>query len=392
MARTSGGSRIVIILVVCCVLAAAASGVLFFNKPPQVENVILISFDDLRTDRLGCYGNKRDVSPFLDKLAREGSQFMRAFTSWPFTPPSHVSLLTSLYPQVFNLPLDPKVNTLAKVLAEHGFITAAFTGGGFMSSDYGVFSGFQEYDDSVSNLGIFSRTIRQWLGSHQNEKFFLFLHTYYVHEPFVAPKKYFQEYANPDYSGPVFNDPISTMEFIDAANKRRIEVNPEDVQRILDIYDGQIHRADDFMKQLVNFLEKIGILENTMLVITSDHGEQFFEFGYFAHSAPSRRFPDISTRVPLIFSCPQFKPKGKIDGMVELIDIPPTILDAVGIQIPDAFQGKSLFPLISRKFHHFFKKKKEIYYTNDGMTGIRTDKYKLTMVDSSGEIQLFDLI
>jgi len=81
MARTSGGSRIVIILVVCCVLAAAASGVLFFNKPPQVENVILISFDDLRTDRLGCYGNKRDVSPFLDKLAREGSQFMRAFTS-----------------------------------------------------------------------------------------------------------------------------------------------------------------------------------------------------------------------------------------------------------------------------------------------------------------------
>ena len=392
MMKETSKRTILLSVSVLCVLIIVVFGLIFLKKEPHPQNVILISFDNLRADRLGCYGNERDVSPFLDQLAQEGKQFLWAFTAWPYTPPSHLSLLTSLYPEVFAIPLDSEVPTLAKVLSDQGYKTAAFTAGGYMSSDYGAFSGFQECDDSVYRLRSLGRLTRRWLKSHKEEKFFLFLHTYYIHTPFTAPKEYFLKFADPNYEGPVDNIPSSTIAFLDAANRKEIEVTPDDIQRILDVYDAQIRNADDFLRRLVQDLKDMGLLENTLVVVTSDHGEQFYEFGYFAHSSPERRFPDISTRVPLIFSCPLFEHRGIVEPMVELIDVAPTILDAVGADIPETFQGQSLYPVLKRKKPRWREAKKEVFFITDWMMGVRTHRYKLTLRNSTGEIQLFDLL
>ncbi len=181
-------------------LAALVFGV-FSPRPPRIRNFILLSIDNLRPDRLGCYGNARDVSPVMDSLAGQGTLFTRAFTPFPFTPPSHIAMLTSLYPAVFSIPLEAGVPTLAQIMSRSGYRTAAFTGGGNMSFDYGVLNGFAKSDDTAYGLTALNRRSQRWLKANAKRKFFLFLHTYYVHVPWAAPEEYFRKFADPGYAG-----------------------------------------------------------------------------------------------------------------------------------------------------------------------------------------------
>jgi len=361
-------------------------------KPPRVQNFILLSIDDLRADRLGCYGNPRNVSPFLDQLAEQGTQFLNAFISWPFTPRSHASMLTSYYPAVFDIPLDPNIQTIGSVFSDYKYKTAAFTEGGWMSASYGVLNGFQEYDDKVQGVSQLKNKVKKWLKKNQNKKFFLFLHTYCVHRPFVAPPQQFKKFADPNYSGPIKNNSKSTNAFIKAANAGRISVSPEDIQRLLDIYDSQIILADEFVFSIVETLKKLNLDNKTMLIITADHGEQFYEYKHFGHVSKFNPFADISTRVPLIIYCPLLPRKGKVDQMVEIVDLAPTIFEAAGLEKPKISHGESFFPVLCGKPSFFIKKKKEIYYCNLYFLGIRTKKLKLILDLGSGETKLFDLI
>lgn len=358
---------------------------------PKIEHFILISLDDLRADRLGCYGNERDVSPVIDDLARNGFQCGLAFTPFPFTPPSHTAMLSSLYPEVFDLPLDPKIETLAGVLTRNGYETAAFTGGGFMSSNYGVLNGFSHGDDTAYSLPTLLKRADDWLEENHKNRFFLFLHTYYMHVPFEAPEKYFQKYADPDYDGPVENNRASTAKFIRQANQKTAKIEKADIQRIFDIYDAQIPVVDGFISDIIKTLERLGIRDNTMLIITSDHGEQFYEYGFFGHTSSAHYTADVSTRVPLIISCPVLKHHRRIDDFIELIDMPPTVLQAAGINPHHYFQGKSFFPSLSRKTTFLISKKKYAFFCLNDFTGIRTERYKLGLNQKSGDISLYDL-
>lgn len=354
------------------------------EKPPHIKNIVLISLDNLKADSLGCYGNRRNLSPHIDFLANNGIKFENAFTPFPFTPPAHAALMTSLYPGVFEIPLDPSVQTLASLLKEKGFLTAALTGGGFMSSDYGVLNGFEQYDDRAYSLEELERRTKGWLDTNYCRNFFLFLHTFHVHVPFVAPEDVLEKFADPDYSGPIENDGNSTNAFIEAANSGKIEVHEDDIQRIIDIYEAQIPELDDFIWSIVNKLESLAILNETILIITSDHGEQFYEFEYFGHSSPSNRFADVSTHIPLIFYSPVLQQKKIIREFIELIDIPPTILDAVSIKSPKHFQGKSFYPHLYRKHNIFNKPKKKVFFVHNNQLGLRTKKWKFIFLKESG--------
>jgi len=398
--REKNKIKIRLILFLCCffifltsLIISLKSKKLFLEKSPEIHNFILLSIDDLRADRLGCYGNKRNVSPCIDSLAHQGIRFLYAFSPWPFTPPAHSSLLTSLYPSIFDLPLDPKIKTLASILHENGYKTAAFTSSGWMSKGYGILNGFKEIDDRIIGLPNLEKKIVRWLNSNRDKKFFLFLHTYYVHVPFVAPEKYFLEFADHTYSGPIENTAESTNKFLEEANEGRISVKPEDRQRLLDIYDGQIKAVDGFVCSLFAHLTRLQIEDKTMFIITSDHGEQFYEHKYFGHSSPEHPFADISTRVPLIIYCPALSTKEKvIDRLVELIDLPPTILEAAKIKIPETFQGKSFFPLLRKKYNLLLKKKKQVFFQTNRFAGFRTRKLKLVLDFHSGEKKLYDLV
>lgn len=361
------------------------------SKTPPVERFILVSCDDLRADRLGCYGNPREVSPAIDALAAESSLFTRAFIPWPFTPPSHSSMLTSLYPAVFDIPLDSSIPTAAGILSEHGYTTAAFTADGWMSSGYGMLNGFNEIDDQVIGLHVLEKRTENWLRKHHAEKFFLFLHTYYVHVPFHAPKEYYSRWADPNYAGPIENDPQSTVAFINAANAGSIPVSPSDIQQMFDIYDGQIRRLDDFIDKIIQTLKELDLYDNTMLIVTSDHGEQFFEFDHFGHAGPNHPLADISTRIPLIIHAPKPAQPLEPDSLTEIIDLPPTLLDAAGIESPASFQGQSLWSVVRSEPVDPGLRRGKVFFFMPSFVGIRTSDRKLTLDQRTGTVHLFDL-
>ncbi|MGD9347631.1 MAG: sulfatase, partial [Candidatus Aminicenantes bacterium] len=374
-------------------IALAIQKILFHKHTPKLEKVILVSIDALRADRLGCYGNPREVSPFIDHLARQGTQFLYAFAPQAFTPPSHASMFTSLYPDVFDIPLDPRLPTLASILRKNGFYTTAFTADGFLSEGYGVLNGFEELDDHVIGIKNLESRVKKWLDAHHSENFFLFLHTYYVHVPYAAPEKYFTEFADPTYSGTIINDRESTQSFIERANTGEVHVTPEDIQRLFDIYDSQIRRTDDFVRTLIDELKTQDIYDQTLLILTSDHGEQFYEFGHFQHYSEENPFADVSMHVPLIFHCPILGHKSKPEILAELLDIAPTILDAAGIERPQLFQGKSLFPLISDQPIPPAEGEAFVFFHLPNVWGLRTKDKKLTVDFRPGRnIQLYDLV
>jgi len=391
----SGRLRPLAVVLGGCLGVAIIAGIslrVFCKKPPEIQKFILLSLDNLRADRVGCYGNDRKVSPCLDSLAAQGTQFLSAFIPYAFTPPSHASMLTSLYPSVFDLPLDPKIPTLASILRDHGYKTAALTGGGWMSAGYGILNGFEEVDDQVFAVEALENKTRKWLKQNADQKFFLFLHTYAVHVPFVAPEKYFREFADPSYSGPVQNRGESTTAFINEANAGKSAVTPEDRQRLLDIYDAQIRAVDDFLHSLQDTLRQLGLADKTLWIITSDHGEQFYEFQHFGHNSLARPFADISTRVPLIVYCPSLPRKGRLSRQVESIDLPPTILEAAQIKAPATFQGQSLFPILRKRCLFLPKKKREVFFQMERWAGIRTKKCKLVLDFITGEMGLYDMV
>ncbi|MFQ5722514.1 MAG: sulfatase-like hydrolase/transferase, partial [Candidatus Aminicenantales bacterium] len=201
-----------------------------------------------------------------------------------------------------------------------------------------------------------------------------------------------KKFADPDYSGPIKNTAQSTSAFIKAANTGKIAVSPADVQRLLDIYDSQIIVADKFVASIVETLKKLNLEDKTMLIVTADHGEQFYEYKHFGHVSKFNPFADTSTRVPLIIYCPLLPHRGKVERLVEIIDLVPTIFEAAGFKEPNHCQGESLYPLLCGKPSFFLKKKKEIYYCNLYFLGIRTEKLKLILDLGTGETKLFDLV
>ncbi len=359
------------------------------SRSQTIERFILISCDDLRADRLGCYGNPREVSPAIDALADESVRFTKAFIPWPFTPPSHSSMLTSLYPAVFDIPLDTSIPTAAGILNEHGFTTTAFTADGWMSRGYGMLNGFKEIDDRVIGLHRLEKKTENWLKQHQTEKFFLFLHTYYVHVPYHAPEEYFSRWADPKYDGPINNTPQSTVAYINSANAGDLSVTPADVQQMLDIYDAEIRRLDDFIHRIIQTLKDLDLYESTMLIVTSDHGEQFYEFGHFGHAGPKHPLADISTHVPMIIHAPEPARPMEISSLTEIIDLPPTLLDAAGIKPPASFQGRSLWPAI--KGEDVDSPRDKVFFFMPSFVGIRTPDRKLTLDQRTGAVHLFDL-
>ncbi len=260
-----------------------------------------------------------------------------------------------------------------------------------MSSDYGALNGFSFVDDEVYGPGALEKRAGRWLKKNAGEKFFLFLHTYYQHVPFEAPEKDFDRFRDPAYDGPVENTGESTNAFIDRANTRAIDVTDADIAQLFAVYDAQICRLDEFIASLLGELKSLKIDDKTLVILTSDHGEQFFEHGYIGHTSPGHPTADASIRVPLIIHVPGRTEGRKIDAPVELIDIPPTILGLLGLDSPEFFQGTNLAPLITGKNIQLKPARQAVFQSYDKYQGIRTGDWKLLLNLESGDVHLYDL-
>ncbi len=334
------------------------------NKRKQGElNVILISFDTLRADHLGCYGYPRDTSPNIDDFARKSVMFSQAISPQPQTIPAHRSLFTGLYPMAHGYqekvggwdefigifrPLYPHA-TLASVLRDNGYYTAAFTGGGTISSEFGFARGFNVYEEFCSferiddpklmgisrdndTKKIFDNAI-QWLKENSDLKFFMFVHTFECHSP---------------YEGTYFLSDDSASSLIEQRKA---------------LYDGDIRIADSHFGRLMQAVDSLNLLSDTVILFVSDHGDDLYD-----HYRESDWIPPIPKdliipqvnridhghslydeliHVPLIVYIPGIEPPKRIIGnQVQLTDVMPTILQLLGIEYEGPVNGTSILELM----------------------------------------------
>ena len=310
------------------------------EEPRRAEDLdlLLVSIDTLRADHLPSWGYPRDTAPFLASLAARGTLFEHAIAAAPSTTPSHMSLFTALQPSVHGLlgnaalaALPRGLATLAEVLRDAGFATAAVTEGGGLALQLGFERGFDSFVENPVPIphrpGVQAPVSfdlgRNWLLAQRDRRSFLFLHTYEVHGPYRAPDAYAGLFAQ-------------TPPGLEPQPGLRPHQRPVH-------YDREIRFVDDELRRLLGALEARGRLERTLLVLTSDHGEEFLEHGWIGHGAT---LPEEVLRVPLLVLGPGIPAGRRISQPVGLVDLAPTLLDLLGAPPLPAAMGRSFAPLL----------------------------------------------
>jgi arylsulfatase A-like enzyme len=312
---------------------------------PQL-NVVLISIDTLRMDRMSVYGAARRTTPAIDDLAKRGVRFTNAFSTSPWTLPAHASMLTGRYPSAlspnFNAQLYRLAPLLSSMLKDHGYRTAAVTGGAFVSKAYGADIGFDSFRHGNVTHAV------EWLASNPDRPFFLFFHTYVAHIPYLD-----RRYVH-DLDGGRLADAFRIAVPAAAAVKSAIicgQITPTEAERqfLLSLYDGGVSAADDQVAQILGALQAAGLLEHTIIVITSDHGEEFWDHtnraAYHGHTLYNELL-----RVPLVWYEPHLREPGSArPELVGLIDIVPTVMARLGFDVRASVDGVDLSPLLDGK-------------------------------------------
>ncbi len=316
-------------------------------EPAPTRGYILISIDALRADHLGLYGYPKATSPFLDELAGRATVFEQAFAQVPSTLPSHMSMFTGLYPAEHGVfppssVLAPEIRTLPEILLHAGFRTAGHTEGGYAQGGYGFARGFDEwtdtpYGDDSDVERTFGRGVEFLRSVKPDERFFLFLHTYTVHDPYWPPERYRRMFW-PGPPPPGAGEP--TGPHFAAVNNGLAETTPRAIAYYEAMYDASIRYLDDRLRQLFADLEASGLAEETTVIFTSDHGEEFFEHGKLVHT---QIYPEC-LRVPLLVVHPQQRQGLRIGSLAQTIDFAPTIFDLAGVPPPPGLSGRSLAP------------------------------------------------
>jgi arylsulfatase A-like enzyme len=320
---------------------------------------VLISLDTLRADHLGAYGYGRPTSPFLDALAGRATLFENAVVALPGTLPSHMSMFTGLYPPEHGVypekSLASAIRTLPEVLHGEGFRTGGHTEGGYVAGRYGFSRGFDEWSDEspmvegpkglVKSRDAVKRTFRLGLEflrrARRRDAFFLFLHTYSIHDPYDPPEEYRARY----WSGPPPDGafPPSGADLA-AYNLGQRDLVPRAVEYYRALYDAQIRYTDDVLRDFFEGLAGLGLKDSVTVVLTSDHGEEFLEHGKLVHE---QVYPEC-LHVPLVVLRPGQRAGRRVSALVRTIDLAPTLFELAGI--PPArwppVSGRSLVPLL----------------------------------------------
>lgn len=292
-------------------------------------NIILITLDTTRADRMGFLGSERGLTPNLDLLAKQSVVFTRAYAQVPLTTPSHAALLTGTYPQFSHVedlgaPLGTDLPYLPDLLHHHGYHTAAFVGAYILdpaATARGFERGFDVYDanfhqpkrgeDRYKSVERRAEDVANralgWLSRHQQGPFFIWLHFYDAHDPYDPPEPFKTHYASA-------------------------------------LYDGEIAYTDSIVGSFVEVLRRHGLYQNSVIAIAADHGEAFGEHGEERHGM---FLYDETIHVPLLLKLPAGRLGGKrVEKRVALAEVAPSLLEAAGISPPPTMQAHSLFPLI----------------------------------------------
>lgn len=293
---------------------------------PEELSVVLITIDTLRADRLGCYGSTTVQTPHIDRLAEEGALFTNAATTVPFTLPAHSSLMTGTYPPYHGVrenvgyQLGDTLPTMAELLSDAGMEAGGFVSAFVLDRRWGIARGFDHYFDDFemkdmkASLGAVQRdgeetieAANEWLQKQGDNQVFLWLHLYDAHDPYEPKEPFRSQYPNAPY-------------------------------------DAEVAYSDALIGRFRESLEATGLLERSLLILTSDHGEGLNDHGEGFHGY---YIYDTTAKVPLIIRAPGGALAGReIGAAVSHVDLMPTALEAIGQPIPDVVQGRSVMPLL----------------------------------------------
>lgn len=306
-------------------------------------DVIVILVDALRADHLGAYGHDRDTSPAIDALAKDGVVFRQAISPSTFTKTSIASLLTGKNPYRHGIywgnrrleddtitadVLADEEKTLAEHLRDAGYLTAAWVQNSHLRAVMGFDQGFVEYHDQQGSIERIHRRVFPWLeGPGRRYGFFTYLHYIDLHDPYLPEPPYDTFFGAPGdvYAG---IDLAEWGAYLEAVREGEVEVSEADVESFRLLYDGQLRAIDDEISRLFDHLKSLGLYEEALIVLTSDHGDAFMEHGFISHSFTPY---DELVRVPLVVKLPGNRHAGEvIDDQVRLVDVLPTILGLVG--------------------------------------------------------------
>jgi arylsulfatase A-like enzyme len=403
------------------------------------KNVILITIDCLRVDHLSCYGYKRKTTPFIDFLAKEGMRFENAFANGPFTVASFLSILASAYPLDFKnpLPLSEDAILISEILKNEGIQTAAIHSNPYLSSFYGYNRSWDYFEDFLhinpkndteknskrkqikhlikkffpkrvidlylrvadlhSVLKILlgkNKTLYEnaetitnhailWSDNNKKSPFFLWLHYMDLHEPYSILNMNIKR---------KYSKNISRLTHAKLLTKQ--DIGQEDIENIINIYDDKLRYVDENLKELFDFLENEKLTNNTAIILTSDHGQEFLDHGHYGHSA---RFYDENIHIPLILFGPEIE-KQINDKLVSQIDITPTVLYFYNILVPKGYHGHNLLSnhandyIISEAAHNekgVYIQGHKIFPSKFRTYAIRTKNWKY--IHKEKECDLYDL-
>ena len=407
-------------------------------------NVLLVTIDTTRADHLGAYGFAGAHTPTLDRLSREGARFGHAICQLPQTNASHASLMTGLYPSTNGVKvhmidkLRPGSQTLASVFAASGYQTAGIYSWVSLDPQFcGLDQGFQTYEGYVldrplmfshpqledlahglaatygqaqqslpvlrtadvalnkesdqlqesidGRADVTNAAVFKWLDAHAGrDPFFLWVHYFDPHYPYAPPPGY-DHILGLDYRGRI-DGSVNTIHRIQDGT---LKVGGADLARLIELYQGELAFTDAQLGRLLAYLTQHGLADDTVIVVTGDHGESFGEHGDWTHG---QQVYESEIRVPLLVRYPRRLSAGTaINAPVQLIDVMPTLLELTGLRAARPVQGTSLFPLLTGKADGT----DQIAFTEladeSFVSMLTTQEWKLIRNDANDELQLYHL-
>ncbi len=422
-----------------------------FNPPatdqvatPQQPNIVLVTAGGLRPDHLGAYGYDPAISPNIDALAQRGLRFDQAFTQASWTEPSLASLLTSLYPSQLGIAcqaaiscqphLDEQRVTLAEALRDAGYHAAAYLTSPWLTAELGFDQGFEDFEttrakepfdlgptrdralgwllgcpEDTSACGLLSSgharlfdsplpqdwggdsvnaRVSRFLDLHGSERFFLWVHYSEALPPYSLEPPFRPLPEGPLASSEAILKGMGYWRLGDAFAPRE-KLMPLDVEGLTALYDGEVHRLDRLVGGLVGQIEAQGLAGDTLVVVTSDHGQEFMEHGGYTYG---HSLHQEVIRIPLIMAGPGIAASSAVDTPVALLDLAPTLIEAAGAAMPPEAEGISLIPALSgealpaRPIYS-----ESLYRAPQESKALQRDGYKLILNQTSGERALYDL-
>ncbi len=369
---SSGSGGLTTILAIVVGIGVLAGG--WWLSREQQLTIIVVSLDTTRPDHLSAYGYDRETTPTLARLAREGTRFTSARSTTSWTLPSHMSLFTGLPPDLHNVTIDFQTldlgrPTMGEIFSDAGFRTTGVYSAPYVHDRFGFARGMDLYESATRNPMVYDLPPERMsdpqlmsqleLNSHREvtsrrlrdrathvltkrrayPKTFLFLHFFDPHYDYLPPAAQRAAFTDPRYRGPV-----DGLEVLGRPESIHPGMAPADRAQLMGLYDAEIRFVDDSLADVVAAVEESGRLGSTIVVVTGDHGEEFFEDGRIGHRMTLR---EEVLRVPLIVWGPGLVPEGRVvEDDVALYDVLPTLMDYAGLEPDDRIYGRSLRPLI----------------------------------------------